>query len=151
MRICILALLATIPASGVQADPYCDVLLGYVHDSPQNAVLTKTDGDRSGQQTIARVPLPGARCLVTPYNPTGVAKDHPAEQSVYCFWRASDDKYKTIFDDVNTKIAACMDQVPLDDTFSTRIEYESNYGVIRVSADQMADDYAISVTVMPED
>jgi hypothetical protein len=139
-------LLASGPAC---ADPYCDTLLGFLDDAPKNAVVTVIFKDRSGDQTVARTPLPGARCQVSPYNPTGVAADHPPEQSVYCFWNGSDDSYRQLLDENNRRVAACLGQQEEDDTFSTRFEYGTNLGFVRVSAEQMTDDWAVSVTIMP--
>jgi hypothetical protein len=105
----------------------------------------------AGERQLAKVPLPGARCEITPYNPTGVAKDHPPEQSVYCFRSANEDAYHQLLDRTNAQVAECLGQDPQDDTFTTRLEYQSNLGSVRVSADQMTNDWAVSVTVMPLD
>src|SRR5882724_8408766 len=96
MRAVLPALATLLLTTSAQADPYCDTLMGYVHDTWKNAVETATIADRAGPQTVARVPLPGARWIVSLYNPTGVAKDHPTEQSVYCFWNASEDHYRDV-------------------------------------------------------
>jgi hypothetical protein len=142
----IAALLAlTVPA---QAEPYCDALMAFVHDAPQNAIATVTLTDKSGNQTTAQHPLPGARCLISPYNPTDIA-GQPPEQSAYCYWSAPDETYQALFATTNSRIAGCMGQDALNATFATRLEYHSNYGTVRISADQMTNDWAISVTVMP--
>ena len=85
---------------------------------------------------------------MSPYNPTDIA-GRPKEQSVYCFWSAAEDKYPALFADVNAHVASCMGQDARSGTFATRLEYDSNYGVVRVAIDQMTSDWAISVTVMP--
>jgi hypothetical protein len=144
------ALFSLLIATPACADSYCDTLLGYTHDAPNNAIQTTTLEDRSGQQTVAQPSLPGARCLVAPYNPTGV-KDHPVEQSVYCFINASDDTHLKAFDSINTRVATCLGQAALDDTFTQRLDYQTNYGTVRVSADEMTNDWAISISVMPTD
>jgi hypothetical protein len=141
-------MLLTTPA-WAYADTYCDTLLGFLGDAPKNAVATVTFKDRSGDQSVARTPLPGARCLVSPYNPTGVATDHPVEQSVYCFWSGSDERYRQLLDENNHRVADCLGQQAEDDSFSSRFEYGTNLGFVRVSAEQMTDDWAVSVTVMP--
>jgi hypothetical protein len=145
-----LVLIPLLIAAPAAADSYCDTLLGYTHDAPKNAIPTTTVEDRSGPQTVAQPSLEGARCLVAPYNPTGV-KDHPIEQSVYCYINASDDTHLKAFDDINTRVATCLGQSPRDDTFTQLLEYDTNYGTVRVSADQMTNDWAISITVMPQD
>lgn len=149
MRVVALALLGLMLAPAACADPYCNTLLGFLGDAPKNAVATVITKDRAGDQVVARTPLPGARCLVSPYNPTGITTDHPAEQSVYCFWNGSNEGYRQILDANNRRVADCLGQQEEDDTFSTRLEYGTNLGFVRVSADQMTDDWAVSVTVMP--
>jgi hypothetical protein len=135
-------------ATSARADPFCDVLMGYVHDAPRNQVATDVIPDNAGPQTVARKALAGARCLVSPYNPIGIS-DHVKEQSVYCFWSASEDKYPALLAEVNAHVAQCMGQDTSSNNFATRLEYNSNYGVVRVAADQMTNDWAISVTIMP--
>jgi hypothetical protein len=152
MRTAITLLAATLlTATTAHADPYCDTLLGFIHDAPTSAVATVTEKSSAGERQLAKVPLPGARCEITPYNPTGVAKDHPPEQSVYCFRSANEDAYHQLLDRTNAQVAECLGQDPQDDTFTTRLEYQSNLGSVRVSADQMTNDWAVSVTVMPLD
>jgi hypothetical protein len=148
MRTFLCGLLPLALATSAQADPFCDALLSYVHDAPNNAIVTIVMPDKAGPQTVARTPLPGARCLVSPYNPTDIA-GRPREQSVYCFWSATEEEYPNTFSDLNGRVAACMGQEPQSSAFATRLEYNSNYGTVRVAVDQMTNDWAISVTVMP--
>jgi hypothetical protein len=149
MRLPILSYLAAIALGApAQADPYCDALMSFVHDAPHNAIPTVNVTDPAGSQTVAQHALPGARCLVSPYNPTDLA-GQPAEQSVYCFWSASDEAYPNLFASTNARVATCMGQDVQNASFATRIEYHSNYGSVRISADQMTNDWAIAVTVMP--
>ncbi len=147
MRITLLALLPFALATPAHADPLCETLMAFIHDVPLNAVATKVVPDRAGPQTVSQVGLPGARCLVASYNPTGVGTK--PEQSVNCFWSASEDVYLKLFSDTNERVAACMGQTVHDSAFVTRLEYDTNYGVVRVAADQMTNDWAISVAVMP--
>lgn len=152
MRVLLTAALVSLALSATaQADPYCDALLGYIEDAPKNAVETVSAKDAAGEQTLARISLPGAKCQVSAYNPTGVEKDHPAEQSVYCFWSGSEERYRQILDENNRRVAECLGQDEEDDTFSSRFEYSANSSFVRVSADQMTNDWAVSVTVMPAD
>src|SRR4249920_1645532 len=134
MRSLVAALVVLVSAPAC-ADPYCETLLGFLSDAPKNAVATVTFKDRSGDQNVARTPLPGARCLVSLYNPTGIATDHPVEQSVNCFWNGSDERYRQLLDENNRHVADCLGQQEEDDTFSTRFEYGTNLGFVRVSAE----------------
>lgn len=149
MRAATFIFLGLMLAAPVRADPYCDALLGFIDEAPKNSVSTTSAKDSAGDQTLARVPLPGAKCQVSAYNPTGVEKDHPAEQSVYCFWSGSEEGYRQILDENNRRVAECLGQDEEDDTFSSRFEYSANSSFVRVSADQMTNDWAVSVTVMP--
>ncbi len=145
------ALLVVAFATEARADPFCDILMGYIHDAPHNAVVTQTVQRGAVQVMEAKVALPGARCQVAGYNPTGVEKDHPAEQSVNCRWSAGEDAYRKLFSETNAHVAQCLGNPMLDDAFALRLEYQTNYGSIRVAADQMASDWDVSVTVEPLD
>jgi hypothetical protein len=50
---------------------------------------------------------------------------------------------------MSSHVAACLAQPALVDNFRTRFEYDTNYGAVRIAADQMTDDWAISITIEP--